>query len=73
VLAAHHLGDNIGRGHHPALGHRGVPSVDRLVSTDELDAAVADPSRPTRASYTTSTDVTPAPPCAPAAPPRAEP
>jgi hypothetical protein len=22
VLAAHHLSDNIGRGHHSALGHR---------------------------------------------------
>jgi hypothetical protein len=44
VLAARHLGDNIGRIIVRLAALVVLSSVDRLVSTDELDAAVADPS-----------------------------
>jgi hypothetical protein len=43
VLARHHLGDQLGRSHPLALGHRGVSFTSTARTADELDAAVAEP------------------------------
>lgn len=61
VLASHRSRDNIGRGHHPVLGHRGAPCfIELREEIDELGRHGGRNSQPDArgASYTTSTDVT---------------
>ena len=60
MLAAHQLGDDIGSGHHLALGHRGAPSRLTPGRADELERrdGRTTSAQPHDASYTTSSDVT---------------
>ena len=54
------FGDDIGRGHHLALGHRGAPYYRLRGEPTSLDATVLGTlkgSDPSGARYTTSSDV----------------
>jgi len=57
MLAGHRTCDDIGRGHHPILGHHGAPCSSTPGRADELGHH-GGRTDPPGASYTTSTDVT---------------